>query len=183
MSAVKWRAREFNPSENQSGSHSWFAESVIAAEISNNDLAEKIQARCGVRYYEAQSVVAAVAEVIMEELLESSRITLTDGKGTKMVSFYPVVKGSITDADVLANQDKYPGKTVAEESMLTPNLLTWTVGATMGVKFSKNFALNKQAQKVKYVASDVAIPNDEEEPTSGNQGGTTPTTNGENNEP
>ena len=39
--------------------------------------------------------------------------------------------------------------------MLTPDLLSWTLGATVGIKYSKQFALNKQAQKVKYVATDI----------------------------
>ena len=39
--------------------------------------------------------------------------------------------------------------------MLTPDLLQWTLGATVGIKYSKQFALNKQAQKVKYVATDI----------------------------
>ena len=33
-------------------------------------------------------------------------------------------------------------------------MLTWTLGATMGVKFSKQFAISKQAQKVKTVLED-----------------------------
>ena len=45
----------------------------------------------------------------------------------------------------------------------------------MGVKFSKQFALNKQAQKVKMVATDTAISNDDDpddgETTGGNFGG------------
>ena len=67
-----------------------------------------------------------------------------------MVSIYPKVSGSISDADVQKNPEKYNNATVATEEMLTPDMLTWTLGATIGVKFSKNFALNKQAQKVKF---------------------------------
>ena len=53
----------------------------------------------------------------------------------------------------MKNQEKYPGKTVAEESMLTPDLLTWTLGATVGIKYSQQFSLSKQAQKVKTVSA------------------------------
>ena len=60
------------------------------------------------------------------------------------------------------NADKYPGKTVAEESMLTLDMLTWTLGATIGIKYSQEFALHKQAQKVKTITAD-AEP--EPEPT------------------
>ena len=169
MAKTKWRAREFTPSQNQQGSHSWFAESVISAEIDNKDLAQKIQARTGIRAYEAQAAIAAMAEIVAEELLESSRITLSDTNGVKMVSFYPRVTGSITDAYVQEHQDKYPGKQVAEESMLTPDMLTWNIGATVGVKFSRTFAQNKQAQKVQYVATDVAV-NDNTEQGGDNNG-------------
>jgi len=40
----------------------------------------------------------------------------------------------------------------------------------IGVKFSKQFALSKQAQKVKMVATDTAIPNDDEPAQGGNSG-------------
>jgi hypothetical protein len=46
------------------------------------------------------------------------------------------------------------------------------LGATIGVKFSKQFALSKQAQKVKMVATDTAIPNDDEPAQGGNSGDT-----------
>ena len=67
-----------------------------------------------------------------------------------LVSIFPSVSGSVSDAYVQQHQDKYPGKTVAEESMLTPDMLTWGIKATIGLKFSKQFAMNKTAQKVAY---------------------------------
>ena len=36
--------------------------------------------------------------------------------------------------------------------MLTPDLLSWTLGATVGIKYSKQFALNKQSD-AEYIAS------------------------------
>lgn len=173
MAKTKWRAREYTPSENQQGSHSFYAEAVISAEIDNRDLAQKIQARTGIRAYEAQAAIAAMAEIVAEELLESSRITITDTNGTKMVSFYPRVSGSISDADVQANPQKYDGATAATEDMLTSELLTWNVGATVGVKYSRTFAQNKQAQKVKYVATDVTAndgPGGDDSSDNGNPG-------------
>ena len=182
MSKVKYRIREFVPTANQSlGIHSFFAEVVLSNKIDNAELAKKIAARTGFKAYECQAVVAAIADIVSEEVLESNSIELSNEQGTKMVSIYPKVSGSISDADVQKNPEKYNNATVATEEMLTPDMLTWTLGATIGVKFSKNFALNKQAQKVKVTTADVN--DEEEEPTSGNQGGTTPTTNGENNEP
>ena len=183
MAHVKWITSEFTPNENQVGmGHSWSAKCVIDNETTNVGLAEKISRRTGYKSYECQSIVAAIAEVALEEILEGNRIILSDEKGTKMVSLYPQVKGSISDKDVQANPEKYHNAQVATEEMLTSDLLSWTVGATVGVKFSKNFSLNKQAQKVKLTTAAVS-EEEEEEPTSGNQGGTTPTTNGENSEP
>ena len=34
---------------------------------------------------------------------------------------------------------KYGGTQVATEDMLTPDLLSWTLGATVGIKYSKQF--------------------------------------------
>ena len=166
MSKVKYRVREFVPKGQQSlGSHSWFAEVVINNDVDNAELARKIAARTGFKSYECQAVVAAIADIVAEEVLESNRVSLANEQGTKLVSIYPKVQGSISDAEVVKNQEKYPGKTVAEESMLTPDLLTWTLGATVGIKYSQQFSLSKQAQKVKTVS---AAEDDDE-------GGETPT--------
>ena len=60
---------------------------------------------------------------------------------------------------------------VATEDMLTPDLLSWTLGATVGLKYSKQFALNKQAQKVKYVATDIVAEEPETPSGGGSNGG------------
>lgn len=154
MSKVKYRVREFVPKGQQAlGTHSWFAEVVINNDVDNAELARKIAARTGFKAYECQAVIAAIADIVAEEVLESNRISLANEQGTKLVSIYPKVSGSISDAEVVKNQEKYPGKSVAEEGMLTPDLLTWTLGATVGIKYSQQFALNKQAQKVKTVSA------------------------------
>ena len=170
MAKVKWRAREFKPTGNMSGrSHSFYSESVINNEIDNRELSAKIAARTGFKSYEVQAVVAAIADIVCEEVLESNRVSLSDEQGTKMVSIYPKVSGSVSDEDVLrettaahAQDSSVPIRTVAQESDLTADRLTWTLGATIGIKFSKQFAMNKQAQKVKFVSTDTAIPGDDE---------------------
>ena len=172
MSKVKYRVREFTPKANQSGSHSFFAETVISADITANELAKKIAARTGIKSYEAAIAIHAIADIVAEETLEGSRVSLENEDGTKLVSIYPKVSGSISDADVQSDPEKYNGAQVATEDMLTPDLLTWTLGSTIGIKYSKQFALNKQAQKVKYVATDTtAEPSGEGEGGDGNQGG------------
>lgn len=181
MSKVKYRVREYNPTENQSGSHSYYAEVVINNEIDNAELAQKIAARTGYKAYECQSIVAAIADIVKEEVLGSNRISLSDEKGVKMLSIYPKVNGSVSDTDIErettaahAADPNVPIRTVAQESDLTPSRLSWVLGSTVGVKFSKQFALNKQAQKVKMVATDTAITNDdtpEGDNTGGDNGG------------
>ena len=116
-------------------------------------------------------MVAAIADIVSEEVLESNRVSLANEQGTKMVSIYPKVSGSISDAEVQANPEKYPGKTAAEESMLTPDTLTWTLGATIGIKFSKEFAIHKQAQKVKTVTAAVEEDEEPEQPVTPSGGG------------
>jgi hypothetical protein len=81
MSKVKYRVREYNPTSAQQGSHSFFAEAVINNEITNAELAEKIAARTGVKAYEVTTVIAAIADIISEEVLESNRISLADHTG------------------------------------------------------------------------------------------------------
>lgn len=194
MAKNKWRVREFKPTSNMTSTRSLYAEAVIDNDIDNRALAAKIAARTGFKAYEVQAVVAAVADIVMEEVLESNRITLSDEQGNKMVSIYPKVTGSVTDEQIKkettaahAQDPSVPIRTVALESDLTPDRLTWTLGATMGVKFSKLFAMNKQAQKVKFVGTDTAIPGDEESGTTDNTdntgggstgGGTTPPSGG-----
>ena len=62
MAKTKWRCREYTPSANQSGSHSFYAEAVINSDLTNEDLASRIQARTGFKSYEVQAVIAAIAD-------------------------------------------------------------------------------------------------------------------------
>jgi hypothetical protein len=58
--------------------------------------------------------------------------------------------------------------------MLKPDMLQWALGATIGRKFSKQFALNKQAQRVDYTdGQEPAEPTDDDNTQTGggNQGG------------
>ena len=180
MSNVKYRVREYNPTANQSGTHSHYAETVINNEIDNVELAQKIAARTGFKPYECQAIVAAIADIVSEEVLESNRISLANEKGTKMLSIYPKVSGSVSDTDILrettaahAVDPSVVIRNKAEESDLTPDRLSWTLGSTVGIKFSKEFALAKQAKKVRVVATDTVIPAD----PGTNNGGTNPNPN------
>lgn len=149
MPKVKYCVTEFTPTANQVGmSHSFSAKVVINSDIDGDTLAERVAKRSGFKDYECKAIMAAFAEIIQEEALESNRVSLCNNKGEKVVSIYPRVSGSISDKDVAANPTKYPGKTVAEESMLTADMLQWSLGATVGIKFSKKFAIDKQATKV-----------------------------------
>ena len=71
--------------------------------------------------------------------------------------------------------------------MLTADMLTWSLKATVGTKFSKEFALRKTAKRVKTAAvSDTASEGstDQGGEQEGGNGGTTPDPNegGENEE-
>ena len=174
MAKVKYRIREFKPTANQTGGHSVYAEAVVDNIITNKELSKKVEARTGLRAYEVQTVLAAVAEIIQEETSENNRVQL-EGDGGALVSIYPQCSGSVSDKDVQANPEKYNGATVATPDMLTADKIQWSLGATIGRKFSKQFALNKQAQRVDYDASqEPAIPSDDNTNTGeggGNTGG------------
>ena len=179
MATIKYRKKEFTPSQNQQGmTHCWYAESVIVNELDTIELARLIEARTGVRRYEAQSVLASFVELINEECAQSMRIKLSDEKGQKFVSIYPKISGSISDKDVQANPEKYSGATVATEAMLTPDMLTVTLAATIGVSTSKQFAKNASIQKV---AANVTGIADEDEGESQNGGSSANGSNGSTN--
>ena len=175
MAKTKWRARHFVPKTGQQGSASWFAEAVIDQEINNVELAQRIAARTGFKSYECQAVIAAIADIVMEECCESNRVTLADEKGQKLVSIQPKVTGSVSNLDIErettaqhAADPSVPVRTVAEESDLTADRLTWVLAATVGIKTSKQFAMAKTATKVKTTTQDVETSDPADNP---NQGG------------
>jgi len=172
MATIKYRKREFTPNENQPGmNHSWFAESVIVNELDTIEIARLIEARTGVRRYEAQSVLASFVELINEECSQSMRIKLTDEKGQKFVSIYPKVSGSISDKEVQENPQKYEGRQVARESDLTADMLTVSLAATVGVNASKQFAKNSRFEKATPLTNSVADEDEEEGTNNGQQTG------------
>ena len=138
------------------GSHGYYADAVIDGEVNNIELAKKIAARTGFKAYECQSIIAAIAEVVTEETRQSNRVSLSDENGTRFVTFYPRVRGSVTDLEVErettrlhAEDPSVEIRTQAKESDLTPDRLTWTLASTVGIKFSKQFSMGKQMQKVR----------------------------------
>ena len=173
MAKVKYRIREFKPTQNQTGGHSFFAEAVVDNIITNKELGKKVEARTGLRAYEVQTALAAVAEIILEETAENNRVQIENADGTSLVSIYPSCSGSISDKEVQANPDKYDGATVATEDMLTADRIKWALGASIGRKFSNQFALNKQAMKVDYSATQETADPEPETPSGGgdNNGG------------
>ena len=163
MATIKYRKREFTPGQNQVGmTHCWFAESVIVNDLDTVEISKLIEARTGVRRYEAQSVLASFVELINEECSQSMRIKLTDEKGQKFVSIYPKVSGSISDTEAQANPQKYEGRQKALESDLTTDMLTVTLAATIGVNASRTFAENASIQKVSAAVAGVADEDESE---------------------
>ena len=179
MAKTKWRARHFVPKTGQQGSASWFAEAVIDQEINNVELAQRIAARTGFKSYECQAVIAAIADIVMEECCESHRVTLANEKGQKLVSIQPKVTGSVSNLDIeretTAQHAADPSvavRTVAEESDLTPDRLTWVLSAVVGIKTSKQFAMDKIATKVKTTTQDMETSDPADNPGSDGTGGT-----------
>lgn len=167
MANVKYRVKEFTPTANQSGSHSVYAEAVVDNVIDNKALAKKIEARGISRAAEIKSILEEAANIILEECGENNRVQLESGDGV-LISIYPRCKGSVSDADVQAHPELYDGATVAKEEHLTADKLQWTLGATVGVKFSKQFALNKTAQRVPFKADQTTAEPEPSNPGGGN---------------
>ena len=183
MAEVKYAIVNFQPTANQAAKgmgHSVYAVNVIDNVINNQELAKKIENRGISRQSEIKMILEEAAKVILEEVGENNRVQLSTGEGV-MVSIEPSVEGRLSDKDVVANPDKYDGATAATPDMLTADMLTWSLKATVGTKFSKEFALRKTAKRVKTAAvSDSASSqegNGGSEGENGN-GGTTPPDNG-----
>ena len=164
MANVKYRIREYTPKAGQSGTHSFYAEAVVDNVIDNKALAKKIEARGISRAAEIKSILEEAANIILEETAENNRISLESGEGV-LISIYPRCKGSVSDADVLAHPEQYDNATAAQEEHVTADKLQWSLGASVGIKFSKQFAMNKTAQKVPF------NPNQTTAEPSENQGG------------
>ena len=167
MASVKYRVKEFTPRPNQQGVHSWFAEAVVDNVIDNKALAKKIEARGISRAAEIKSILEEAANIILEETAENNRVQLESGEGV-LISIYPRCKGSVSDADVLAHPEQYDNATVAKEEHVTADKLQWSLGASVGIKFSKQFAMNKQAQKVAYNANQTTADPEPSNPGGGN---------------
>ena len=170
MATVKYRIREFVPTANQTGGHSFYAESVCDNIIDNHLLAKKIEARGLSRAAEIKAILEEAANIILEETSENNRVSLATGDGV-LISIYPKVSGSISDKDVQANPELYDNAQVATEDMLTPDKLRWSLGSSVGYKFSKQFAINKKAQKVAYNPNQQAAAPAEDEPAQPNNPG------------
>lgn len=151
MAKVKYRLREFKPTANQSGGHSFYAEAVVDNIITNKELAKKVHDVGSISSpAEIKAILEVLATVILTETAENNRIQLESGDGGALVSIYPTCTGSVSDKDVVANPELYDGATVATADMLTADKIKWSLGASVGRKFSQQFALNKQAQRVEY---------------------------------
>jgi hypothetical protein len=171
MANVKYRVREFTPSSNQIGSHSFYCEAVADNIITNRELAKKIEARGLSRAAEIRAILEELSNIILEECSENNRVQLESGEGI-LVSIYPKVSGSISDVEVQANPLSYNNAQAATEEMLTPEMMKWTLGASIGSKFSKQFAIHKKAQKVPYNPNQTpAAPADSGENGGGEGGG------------
>ena len=168
MAQVKYRLREYTPKAGQSGTHSIYAEAVIDNIIDNKALAKKIEARGISRAAEIKAILEEVSNIILEETAENNRVQLESGDGV-LISIYPRCKGSVSDAEVQAHPELYNGAQAATEDMLTADRLTWTLGASVGIKFSKQFAMSKQAQRVAFNPNqEAADPNAGTNPGGGN---------------
>lgn len=174
MAKVKYRIREFVPTANQTGGHSYYAEAVVDNVITNKELAAKIAARGISRPSEIKMILEEAAAIILEETAENNRIQIESGDGGALISIYPSCSGSVSDKDVAANPEKYGGATAATADMVTADIIKWTLGASVGRKFANQFAINKQAQRVDFNASqEPAEPSDNNQGNQGNTGGNT----------
>ena len=159
MAAINYLIKEFTPTQTQVAkgmTHSFYPQEVPHTTINNVELAKKIEARTGNRRYEIMSDIAALMEVSTEEILEGNRVQFEDGEGNMWLSMVASCKGGVSDAEVLKRttaqheiDQSIPVRSVAQESDVTSDDITWNISVTVGRKFLKKFNLEKTTQKVK----------------------------------
>ena len=180
MSKVKYRIREHTPSEGMSGTHSVYAEVVPSGDITSAQLAREIAERTTYTPYEVRAILAALGDIIQEETLKGNRVLIQNIDADKIFTVYPRVQGSISDAQILAKttaehelDPSVEVRSVATPDDLKPDQLEWSLGVTMGQKYSRYFAQNKESQRVKTSTTPVDEPasDEPEEPQGGGDNG------------
>jgi len=91
MAKVKYVVKEYIPSENQPGAHSFYAEARPDNVISNSEIAKKIENRGISRASEIKMILEEASKVILEEVMENNRVQLDTGEGV-LVSIYAKVR-------------------------------------------------------------------------------------------
>ena len=168
MAKVKYRISEFTPTANQTGGHSFYAEAIVDNIITNKELAKKIHSKGSISSpAEIKAILEVAAEVIIEEAQENNRIQIETGDGGALVSIYPKCEGKVSDKDVLEHPELYNNAMVATADMVTADKIKWSLGASVGRKFSNSFALNKQAQRVSFNASQETADPEPKTPSGG----------------
>ena len=174
MTKIKYRIREHTPSEGMSGTHSVYAEVVPSGDITSAQLAREIAERTTYTPYEVRAILAALGDIIQEETLKGNRVLIQNIDADKIFTVYPRVQGSISDAQILAKttaehelDPSVEVRSVATPDDLKPDQLEWSLGVTMGQKYSRYFAQNKESQRVKTVTANVPTQEDgDDEPVN-----------------
>ena len=167
MAAVKYLVREYTPKPGMPGTHGFYVQAKTDNIITNKELAKKVENRGISRQSEIKMILEEVAKVILEEISENNRVQIETGEGV-LVSLSPKAQGSLSDKDVQDNPEKYNNAQVATQDMLTPDMIQWSIVAQVGTKYSKQFALQKTAQRVNPGQAEQTT----EAPEQGDNGGT-----------
>ena len=160
------------------GTHSYFARPVFGQTLTTDEILEEALDGKSIEPAVAKAAITFYMETVKREIKRGNRCQL----GDNFLVVYPNLSLSVKDYE-----DKQTHQTVvATPEMLDSKNAISRVGCSVSSKFSKQFA-----QEVSWTKVDKsgAIAEEEDDITEGNenveggQGGTTPTTNGENNEP
>lgn len=181
MSKLNYMVKEFTPNQAQAAKgipHSWYAQDVITNTLTNEEISQKIEARTGSRRYEIKSNIEALMEVTLEEVLEGNRIHLADSTGNVWLSISPDCKGGVSDDEILKKTTEEHAidpsvaiRSVAQESDVTPDVLSWSINVSVGRNFLKKFNFEKKIQKVKPSSIYVEVPESTNTGGNDNNGG------------
>ena len=173
MSRIKYSYYE----NTKTGTHSFYAKPVFAGTLTMDEILEEALDGKSIEPSVARAAITEFKKAVKRNVLKGYRCNL----GDDFLTIYPNLQLSVKDYE----DEQTHQLVVANADMLSARNAKSRIGCTVSPKFSTEFATSVQWQKTdkngSVIEEDDATQGNEN--VEGNQGGTTPTTNGENSEP
>ncbi len=173
---IKYKVMEYTPATGSGNKHSFYAKFVKNGTMNAEQLFTEAFANKNIDPDTASAAFSIAMKKVLFQLAQSYRVQFGD-----YLTLYPIISKSIKDGDIVGGEAKNP----VEATDLSVSIDDVTVGCTVSTKLSELLRQSGSIQKVSGVEQTDEDENGgaNEESEGGSQGGTTPSQNGENNEP